>query len=49
VGTGPGAAGATSTYAELANQGKMLLSFVMLLGRLEIYTVFVIFSPSLWE
>jgi len=49
VGTGPGAAGSAVTYAELADQGKLFLSFLMLLGRLEIYTVFIIFSPSLWK
>ena len=49
VGTGPGAAGSAVTYADLADQGKFFLSFLMLLGRLEIYTVFIIFSPSLWE
>jgi len=49
VGTGPGAAGSAVTYAELADQGKFFLSFLMLLGRLEIYTVFIIFSPSLWK
>ncbi len=49
VGTGPGAAGSAITYADLPYQGKFFLSFLMLLGRLEIYTVFVIFSPSLWE
>jgi len=49
VGTGPGAAGSAFTYADLADQGKFLLSFLMLLGRLEIYTVFIIFSPSLWK
>ncbi|MGB4504885.1 MAG: TrkH family potassium uptake protein [Syntrophaceticus sp.] len=49
VGPGLGLVGPAGNYAAITGQGKILLSFLMLLGRLEIYTVFVMFSPSLWE
>ncbi len=49
VGPGLGLVGPASNYSMVPGQGKLLLSFLMLLGRLEIYTVFVMFSPSLWE
>lgn len=49
VGPGLGLVGPAGNYALIPNQGKIILSFLMLLGRLEIYTIFVIFSPSLWE
>ena len=28
---------------------KVLLSFLMLLGRLDIYAVAMLFSPSVWK
>jgi hypothetical protein len=49
VGPGLGLVGPAGNYSLVPGQGKLLLSFLMLLGRLEIYTVFVMFSPSLWE
>lgn len=49
VGPGLGIVGPAGNYSTIAGQGKILLSFLMLLGRLEIYTVFVMFSPSFWE
>lgn len=49
VGPGLGLVGPAGNYSMITSQGKLLLSFLMLLGRLEIYTVFVMFSPSLWE
>jgi trk system potassium uptake protein TrkH len=33
----------------IPSAGKLYLSFLMLLGRLEIYTVFVMLSPSFWK
>lgn len=46
VGPGLGEVGATSTYAWMSPPAKLLLTFVMLLGRLELYTVLVLFLPS---
>lgn len=46
IGPGLGDVGATSTYAWLPAPAKCLLTFVMLLGRLELYTVLVLLLPS---
>jgi trk system potassium uptake protein TrkH len=29
--------------------GKWVLSFFMLAGRLEVYTVLILFAPSFWK
>ncbi|NLF15701.1 MAG: TrkH family potassium uptake protein [Lentisphaerae bacterium] len=49
VGPGLGQVGATSTYAWMPPAAKLLLSFTMLLGRLELYTVLVMFLPSFYR
>jgi trk system potassium uptake protein TrkH len=49
VGPGLGSVGATDNYAHLPAAGKWLLSLFMLLGRLEIFTVIVLFSPDAWR
>tara|TARA_Y100000590_G_scaffold364139_1_gene422292 strand:+ start:48097 stop:49542 length:1446 start_codon:yes stop_codon:yes gene_type:complete len=41
--------GPTETYANMGVYAKWLLSFAMLLGRLEIFTVFVIFTAYFWR
>ena len=41
--------GPSGTYATLPDQAKWLLSFGMLLGRLEFLAVLVMFSPSFWR
>ena len=41
--------GPTGTYAGLPDRAKWVLSFGMLLGRLEFLTVLVMFSPSFWR
>ena len=48
---GPGLAdvGPTDNYAAIPDAGKLLLSFLMLIGRLEIFTVLVVFHPSFWK
>jgi trk system potassium uptake protein TrkH len=48
---GPGLAdfGPTDNYALLPDFGKWLLTFCMLLGRLEIFTIIVIFSRVFWK
>lgn len=47
VGPGLGEVGPAGNFAHIASMGKILLSVLMLLGRLEIYTVFVLFSARL--
>lgn len=49
VGPGLGAVGPASNYFALSNPSKLLLSFLMLLGRLEIYTIMVLLSPAFWK
>jgi len=49
IGPGLGAFGPTDNYALLPPIGKWLLSFCMLLGRLEIFTVMVLFSRTFWK
>lgn len=48
IGPGTGQFGPAYTFASLPAAGKWLLSFYMLVGRLEIFTVFIIFMPSFW-
>ncbi len=39
----------TSHYSEVADVSKWLLSLLMLIGRLELYTVLLIFTPMFWK
>ncbi|MCL6638929.1 MAG: TrkH family potassium uptake protein [Firmicutes bacterium] len=49
IGPGLGLVGPAANYAALPPSGKVLLSFCMLTGRLEIYTVLVVFSIRFWR
>lgn len=49
VGPGLGMVGPVSTYSEIPCLGKWVLSFCMLVGRLEIYTVIVLLVPEFWK
>lgn len=49
VGPGLGAVGPTSNFAGFSPFSKVVLSFAMLLGRLEIFPVLVLFSPGFWR
>lgn len=49
VGPGLGVVGPASNYSMVTSQGKLFLSFLMLLGRLEIYTVLVMITPRFWK
>jgi trk system potassium uptake protein TrkH len=41
--------GPAGTFTTLPMEAKWLLSFGMLLGRLELFTVLVLFSPAFWR
>ena len=41
--------GPAGSFAPLPDGAKWLLSFGMLLGRLELFTVLVLFVPSFWR
>lgn len=49
VGPGFGTVGPTGTFAEIPDVAKLLLCFNMLAGRLELFTVLVLFLPSFWR
>lgn len=49
VGPAFGAAGPMSSYAAYSDFSKLVLSFAMLLGRLEIYPMLLLFSPTMWK
>jgi trk system potassium uptake protein TrkH len=49
VGPGLGLVNPSSNFSEVPQTGKWLLSFCMLLGRLEIFTVLVLLIPDFWK
>lgn len=49
VGPGLGVAGPSGTYALLPDVAKWILSVMMLIGRLEIFTALIIFTPMFWR
>jgi trk system potassium uptake protein TrkH len=49
VGPGLAQVGPACNYMEIPMAGKWILIFCMLLGRLEIYTVIVLFIPEFWR
>jgi trk system potassium uptake protein len=48
IGPGFGGVGAVKNYAYLPSAVKVILSLCMVIGRLEIYTVLILFLPSFW-
>jgi len=49
IGPGLGSVGPAENFYHIRPLGKWFLSFLMLLGRLELFTVLVLFSPSFWK
>ncbi len=49
IGPGIGAVGPADNYSDLPAVAKWITSFLMLLGRLELFTVIILFSPSFWK
>ena len=49
IGPGFGRIGPTENYAFFPDWLKVYLSFIMMLGRLEIYTVLVLFTARYWR
>ncbi len=49
IGPGFGIVGPTHQYAHFSDLIKWVLSFAMLAGRLELYTVLVLFTPMFWR
>ncbi|RDV24764.1 potassium transporter [Alteromonas aestuariivivens] len=46
---GPGLGSVAGTYAEVSDTGKWLLVLAMLFGRLEVFSLLVLFSPTFWR
>jgi trk system potassium uptake protein TrkH len=49
IGPGLGSVGPAAHYADLPILGKWLLSLAMIVGRLEVYTVLILFLPEFWR
>lgn len=49
VGPGFGQVGPYSNYAEIPSAGKGVLMFAMMAGRMELFSVLVLFLPSFWK
>jgi trk system potassium uptake protein TrkH len=49
VGPGLGTVGPMSNYSHFSILSKLIFSTLMIIGRLEIFTVFVLFSKSYWR
>ena len=49
VGPGIGQLGPSANFSFLPTGAKWLLTFLMLLGRLELFTVMILFSPQFWR
>jgi len=49
VGPAMGEIGATGSYSDFSVLSKLALSMDMLFGRLEIFPLLIIFSPSVWK
>ncbi|WP_210397956.1 TrkH family potassium uptake protein [Motiliproteus sediminis] len=46
---GPGLGDVAAHYGDLNNTAKWILCFSMLLGRLEVFTLLVLFTPTFWR
>ena len=49
VGPGLGVLGPAQNYSAFSAPGKLLLTLLMLLGRLELFAILVLFVPSFWR
>ena len=49
VGPGLGSVGPVDNFAHLPGAAKWILAFLMLLGRLELFTVLILFTPYFWR
>ena len=49
VGPGLGSLGPMDNYSAVPEAGKWLFSLLMLMGRLELYTVLLLFFPGTWR
>ncbi len=46
---GPGLGDVAHNYQSISDSGKWILSFAMLLGRLELFSLLVVLTPAFWK
>ena len=46
---GPGLGEVSAHYGNISDTAKWILALTMLLGRLEIFTLLVLFTPAFWR
>lgn len=46
---GPGLGGVADHYGAVSEMGKVILCLAMLMGRLEVFTLLVLFTPAFWR
>jgi trk system potassium uptake protein TrkH len=46
---GPGLGDVASNYASISDGAKWVLVTAMLFGRLEVFTLLVLFTPTFWK
>ena len=49
IGPGFGSVGPADNFAHLLPVTKIFLSLLMILGRLELYAILVLFTPTIWK
>jgi trk system potassium uptake protein TrkH len=49
IGPGFGGVGPSMNFSEIPSAGKLILTLYMMLGRLELFTVLIIFVPAFWK
>lgn len=49
TGLGTDATGVSGNFAMIPDVAKWILGFIMLVGRLELFTVLLIFTPTFWK
>lgn len=49
IGPGLGSTGPVGNFAHLTDFAKWVLSFLMLLGRLELFSLFILLRPAFWK
>ncbi|MEJ2039647.1 MAG: potassium transporter TrkG, partial [Desulfosarcinaceae bacterium] len=49
IGPGFGTVGPAENFAAIPQVGKWILIWCMLLGRLEVFTILILFVPEFWR
>ena len=49
TGLGTDITGISGNYSLVPDAGKWIIAFIMLVGRLELYTILLLFTPSFWK